>query len=465
MLLLSLLASVLIATASATIIQSGPDIQAAIAKASPGDTIIVGAGEHSTFEVDKPLKILAAGAEIRAGIQKPAITISSDGVSISGFRIEGVGKDTTSKFDYYMQNPEAAAGQRLDLPNAAIIVNGNDAVIGNTTIFGAEAGVFADSSMNISLLNDTFESCGSGAILKAFDPGKIVGCTFSKCDNYGLDIEGCSEFTICNNSLIDTANVGILLKDSTKCKVTDNLFSGNMEGLFLWNSTFNDILRNSADYNSYGIVLAGSDNNTVMYNNADENSRSEIVKGFGVGISLQANSSKNVVAKNTARKNFNGFEAIEGCKLNVIYGNNATDNTHGLRMDKNYNNLIFGNNFARNEINAYENDSRNTWNTTVGNYYSDYKGKYGNNDGIGDQPYALPGMESKSVDLRPLVRPYAAPLISVDDLRAESLMYARYSSLEDEGTEPYRIVNGAIVIQAKGPTGPPTFPESKPILD
>ena len=44
-------------------------------------------------------------------------------------------------------------------------------------------------------------------------------------------------------------------------------------------------------------------------------------------------------------------------------------------------------------------------------------------------------------------------------------MYARYSSLEDEGTEPYRIVNGAIVIQAKGPTGPPTFPESKPILD
>jgi len=465
LLLLSLLASVLVTNASATIIQSGPDIQAAIAKASPGDTIIVGAGDHSTFEVDKPLKILAAGAEIRAAIQKPAITISSDGVSISGFRIIGVGKDTTSKFDYYMQNPEAAAGQRIDLPNAAIIVNGNDAVIGNTTIFGAEAGVFADSGINISLLNDTFESCASGAILKSFDPGKIAGCTFSKCNNYGLDIEGCSEFTICNSSLLNTANVGVLLKESSKCKVIDNLFSGNMEGLFLWNSTFNDILKNSADHNSYGIVLAGSDNNTVMDNNANENSRSEIVKGFGVGISLQANSSRNVVAKNTARNNFNGFEATEGCKLNVIYGNNASDNTHGLRMDKNYNNLIFGNNFARNKINAYENASRNTWNTTTGNYYSDYTGKDGNNDGIGDQPCALPGMESKSVDLRPLVRPYAAPLISVEELMAESLTYARYSNLEYEKTKPYSIVNGAIVIQAKGPTGPPTFSASKPIFD
>lgn len=465
LLLLSILASMLISSASASIIQSGPDIQAAIARAVSGDTIIVGAGEHGTFEVDKPLRIIAAGAEIHAEIQKPAITIGSDGVSVSGFRIQGIGKDTASKFNYYMQNPEAAAGQRLDLPNAAIIVNGNDAVIDNTTIFGAEAGVFADSSMNISLLNDTFEDCDSGVILKSFDPGRIVGCTFSKCDKAGLDMERCSEFTVYNNRIMSTTNIGMLLKESYNCNVTDNLFSGNTEGLALWNSTSIDVLGNMADHNYYGILLAGSDNNTVMGNNADENARSEIATGFGVGISLQGNSSRNVVAKNNARKNFNGFEAIKGCRLNVIYGNNASDNTHGLRMDKNYNNLIFGNNFARNEINAYENASRNTWNTTIGNYYSDYKGKDGNSDGIGDQSYTVPGMESKSIDLRPLVRPYAAPIISVNVLRGEPLMYARYGSLDDDYTRPYRIVNGAVVIQAKGPTGPPTFAESKSIFD
>ncbi len=466
LLLLSLLASLLISSASATIIQSGPDIQAAIANANPGDTIIVGAGEHNIFEVDKPLKVLAAGAEIRAGIQKPAITISSDSVSVSGFRIVGVGKDTTSKFDYYMQNPGAAAGQRLDLPNAAILVNGNDVVIDNTTIFGAEAGIFTDSALNISLLNDTFESCDSGVILKSCDPGKIVSCVFSKCNKAGMDIEGCSEFVISNNSVKDTTNVGLLLKESDECNVTDNLFSGNIEGLALWNSTFIDVLRNSADHNYYGILLSGSDNNTIMDNNANDNSRSEIVKGFGVGISLQGNSSCNVIARNTARRDFNGFEAIKGCKLNVIYGNNATDNTHGLRMDKNYNNLIFGNNFARNTINAYENLSRNTWNTSVGNYYSDYKGKDVNGDGIGDQPYKLPGTtNTKSVDLKPLIRPYAARKLSVNELRSEPVIYARYSSLVNEDETPYKIVSGAIVIQAKEPTGPPTFPESKPIFD
>ena len=43
-------------------------------------------------------------------MQKPAIKVNSDGVTISGFRILGVGKDTTAKFNYYMQNPTAAAG-------------------------------------------------------------------------------------------------------------------------------------------------------------------------------------------------------------------------------------------------------------------------------------------------------------------------------------------------------------------
>jgi nitrous oxidase accessory protein len=407
--ILSLLAFVVSSCACATVIQSGPDIQVAIDGARAGDTIIVGAGQHTTFEVDKPLTILAIGAAIKAGVQKPAITINADGVRISGFRIEGMGKDTTAEFNYYMANPRAAAGQRLDLPNAALIVNGNDAIITNTTVFGAQAGVFTDSTMNISLLNDTFESCDTGAFLNSCSPGRVEGCRFSGCKNYGLDIEGCSDLLLLKNSIVNTVNAGVLLKESTQCSVIDNLFSGNTEGLALWNTTLTDISGNEADHNYYGILLTESDNNTVTNNNADENTRSEIIaSGVGMGISLQANSSSNVVAENTARKNFNGLELTKGCKLNVIYGNNATDNTHGLRMDKNYNNLVYGNNFARNQINAYENDSSNTWNTTIGNYYSDYKGKDANGDGIGDQPYGLPGMDSKSSDLKPLVRPYAA---------------------------------------------------------
>lgn len=462
--LLLLLAIALVPCVFASVIQAGPDIQTAIIKASPGDIILVGAGEYSTFDVDKPLTIRAEGASIHAGMQKPAITINTDGASISGFRIQGVGKDTTSKFNYYMQNPQAAAGNRLDLPNSAIVINGNDAVVADTTIFGAQAGLFADSAMNISLLNNTFESCESGVILKGCSPGRVEDCLFSSCNKAGLDIEGCSGLVLWRNSMANTVNVGMLLKDSTQCKVKDNVFSGNTEGLALWGSTFNDILENHCDHNYYGILLAGSDNNTVMDNKAEENSRSEIVSGFGVGISLQANSSRNVIAKNTARKNFNGLEMTKGCKLNIVYGNNASDNTHGLRMDKNYNNLIYGNNFARNKINAYENASSNTWNASIGNYYNDYKGKDLDGDGIGDQAYRLPGTDSKSYDSRPLIRPYAAALKGAEDLRAEPLSYARHS-LDEEEAAPYRIVNGAIVIKSRIPTSPPKWPDSKPIMD
>ncbi len=465
LILLALLASAFLPCASAITIKSGPDIQAAVSKATQGDTILVESGDYSPFDVDKALNIVAAGAMIHAAVQKPAITISSDGVSISGFKIEGVDKDTTSKFDYYMQNPQAAAGQRLDLPNAAIIVKGNDIIITNVTIFGAQAGIFVDSASNLSLLNDTFESCDSGVTINGGSLGNIGRCSFSNCNKAGIDLERCSAFAIQNNSIMNTVHVGLLLKESDKCSVRDCLFSGNTEGLALWNSSFNEVRRNSADHNYYGILLAGSDNNTVIENRAEDNSRSEIVSGFGIGISLQANSSRNVVARNTARKNFNGLELTKGCRLNAVYGNNASDNKHGLRMDKNYNNLIYGNNFIRNDINAYENASQNTWNTTIGNYYSDYKGKDVDGNGIGDQPYHLPGMDSKSSDLRPLIKQYSAATLNWDDLRAEAMRYARYSGQEEEEAKPYKLVNGAIVIESRRPTSPPKWPESKPIFD
>jgi nitrous oxidase accessory protein len=48
----------------------------------------------------------------------------------------------------------------------------------------------------------------------------------------------------------------------------------------------------------YGILVSGSNNNTVLDNVAKDNRRNEIVKGFGIGISLQENSSYNIVARN-----------------------------------------------------------------------------------------------------------------------------------------------------------------------
>ena len=96
--------------AAADVIQAGRDVQSAIDSAQPGDMVLVKAGEVNSFVVDRPLTIEGQDSPtVSAAMQKPAIKVLSDGVTVSGFAIRGVAKDTTAKFNYYMQNPAAAA--------------------------------------------------------------------------------------------------------------------------------------------------------------------------------------------------------------------------------------------------------------------------------------------------------------------------------------------------------------------
>ncbi|MDD1752758.1 MAG: hypothetical protein LUQ38_06705, partial [Methanotrichaceae archaeon] len=164
---------------------------------------------------------------------------------------------------------------------------------------------------------------------------------------------------------------------------------------------------------------------------------------------------------NAANRNFNGLEVTRGCKVNAIYGNNATDNVHGIRMDKCRNNIIYGNDFVRNKINAYENSSHNIWNTTFGNFYSDYRGEDYNRDGIGDTPYDLPGGDSDSADSKPLMHPFVPSTIDMKGLRAEASRIANYFPEEEL---PYKKIDGVILIRSNKPVAPPKWPQSKPLF-
>ncbi|MDM7934973.1 MAG: NosD domain-containing protein [Methanothrix sp.] len=448
-------------SAEAATIEAGPDIQAAIRSAESGDTILVGPGDHSSFEVDRPLTIIGQGGPVlRARIQQPAVRIRSDRVSISGFRIIGVGKDQAAKFDYYMQNPALAAGRRLDLPNAAVLVMGNDVTVQDTTIFGAQVGVLAEDSDRLKLRNLTLYSCDSGVTLTRCLEGALEGCLFSGCSKYGLYADTCQKIKLSGSRFLNTTNAGALFKGSELCLIEGSVFSGNTFGLSIWNSTQILARGNRADHNYYGLLISQSSNNTIIGNVAADNSREEIVSGFGVGISLQENSSENVIAGNTAKGNFNGLEVSKGCRFNVIFGNNATDNSHGIRMNENRNNLIYCNNLVGNMINAYENDSLNIWNTTLGNHYSDYQGRDEDGDGLGESPYALPG--GRSHDHHPLMERYATSMIDEASLRHEVGLYATYPPADDEVPD-YRVEEGTIVISSRVPTSPPRWSDSRPL--
>ncbi len=466
LLALLLFCLILSCPASGERIQSGPDIQAAIDSASTGDIITVGAGNYSSIVVDRPLTLIGEGRVVlNAALQNPAVTVESNGVTLEGFQIYGVGKDTTAKFEYYMTNREAARGLRLDMPNAAIVVKGSGFVLSNSSIIGAQAGIYALDAYGITLKDCTLNGCDTGLVVSGGRKINVLGCDIINCRKYGLDIEWSRDITIRNSSIINNSNVGILLREGENGSFDDNAISGCTFGLSLWNASYNQVRRNQVGHNYYGILVTNqSSYNNITDNLLIDNSRGEITAGFGIGLSLQENSSHNLVEGNTASGNYNGLEVSKGCQYNAVYANIARENKHGIRMNENRNNLIFGNNFIDNNINAYENLSRNIWNTTTGNYYSDYQGEDENKDGIGDQPYSLPGPESVSRDHMPSLRPFGEGEAGLGQAEIHELI-RKYATLpeEEEAQPAARLQDGMMVISSPRPSSPPQWSDSEPL--
>ncbi len=429
------------------IVVSG-DLQAAIDRATPGDTVVVSAGDYGPFTVDKNLTILGIGSpSARARTQEPAISIRADGVNIRGFEVVGVPKNQEDKFNFYMGQSNPKPYRTLNLPNSGILVDGDDVVIEDLYVEGSEAGILVEGSENFTIRNSSFERCDRGLLLQDCDGGKIEGCSFNGCEKFGVYLEGCDDISIEENAATRNSGAGIMLKESSRCLVRDNDLVENWEGLFVWNSTFCDLSENRADRNVYyGIVVSSGSNNSIIKNVARKSGGGEFSL-LGMGISIQENSSNNLVAGNVLEENLHGLDLTRGCTFNLIFCNEISKNSNGIRLDKNENNLVYQNNFNRNLISGYDNASHNFWNATVGNYYDDYRGRDRDGDGVGDDPYWIPKGSSCAVDWRPLMQP-AEMVIDPEKARDDLSRYATYEPVEEL---PYKVKNDKIVIGRNEP--------------
>jgi nitrous oxidase accessory protein len=425
------------------------DLQAAIDGASPGDIIVVPAGEYQPFTVDKPLTIRGEGRpSARAKTQNPAITIRADGVRLQGFEVEGVPKNQEDKFRYYMDISVRKPQYSLNQPNSGILVDGDDVLLEEVEVTGSEAGILAKDARNFTIKNSTLLRCDAGLMLQGCDGGRIEGSTLRECKKYGASVEGSTEISFEKNQVVGNSGVGVMVKESSGCLVRENAFVENWQGLFLWNSTLCDLLENSADRNVYyGMVIASGSNNSILNNQAKKTGGGEF--GLqGIGISIQENSTYNLVGGNVISENLNGLDLTRGCRFNLIFSNEIRDNSNGIRLDKNENNLVYKNNFRDNLITGYDNASHNFWNGSVGNYYDDYRGQDRDGDGIGDDPYWIPKGSSCVVDWRPLI----SPADGVVDIEAARLDLAQYAIYNPEDDLPYRMENNTIVIGIKEPS-------------
>jgi len=110
-------------------------------------------------------------------------------------------------------------------------------------------------------------------------------------------------------------------------------------------------------------------------------------------------SSNCTVTNNTFEDSWRALDI--GGSGNRIYKNRIQHNKIGIYLESwSRGNFIYDN-FFNNTINAYiEPGSVNFWNTTVGNYWSDYNGTDSNGDGIGDTPYII---DENNIDYLPLM--------------------------------------------------------------
>ncbi|WP_440955330.1 right-handed parallel beta-helix repeat-containing protein [Methanosarcina sp. Mfa9] len=160
---------------------------------------------------------------------------------------------------------------------------------------------------------------------------------------------------------------GIDLIDSSGCVLSDNVVARNERGIYVEGSVDNVLLNNIISTITYEALTLLECSNSTLENN--------IITGSELGVYFERSVS-NIMSNSTVEWNYEG-----------IFLSNSTEN------------LFYGNEFA-NEINAVDYGT-NSWNTTVGNSWSDYAGEDSDGDGIGDTPYVI-NESTESIDYLPI---------------------------------------------------------------
>lgn len=151
------------------------------------------------------------------------------------------------------------------------------------------------------------------------------------------------------------------------------------------------------------IIQNGSLFTGIRAASSDNTLRKNTVRGFGQGIFL-ISSQRSTIAANNILENDRVGIVLEASNSNDIENNIVTKNTVGITLDEySLSNRINRNNFINNQ-NVISKSATSQWSSQdtfsytylgqkeqsrIGNYWSDYRGKDRNGDGIGDTSYTI----------------------------------------------------------------------------
>lgn len=324
-------------------------IRKALSVAQSGDTIIVNAGvyKEGNIIIDKPLHFVGKDYPILDGeLRHEIISIKSDNVSVSGFRIQNSGRTAMSD------------------PGGIKVYDAKNVTIEKNILTNNYFGIYLQYAANCIIKNNVIKASQK----EENQSGNGVHCW--KSDN--LQIIG---------NKIEGHRDGIYFEFVTHSVIWRNIAKNNLRyGLHFMFSHNNAYITNYFKNNGAGVAVMFT-KKVVMINNTFEENWGDATYGVLFKELSDCYLSGNRFIKNTTGIYFDGSNRITA-ERNLFKGNGW-----GMRMQANCVDItISHNNFMGNTFDVTTNGSL-TLNQFFENYWDKYEGYDLDKDKIGDVPY------------------------------------------------------------------------------
>lgn len=258
----------------------GDDVNAALAAAAPGDTLLFAAGAYAaplTVPPGKPGLVLKAKGEVvvdglPGGLPAgPLLTVQSDGVTVQGFTLqharegasdEGVLADDDGNFGT-VDGLVLRDCRILDCSGPALLSAGDDVVLDGVTVDGCAGVVLAGDGARIE--RSTFLHVTGDALTIAGDDAFVSRCSVSQAA-YGIQVTGDrAEVRSCTVAGCEFTAITVSGSDFTLAK---NAVSHCGQGLVVGTSVVLGLVESNraSDCRAYGLLILDCESLTVRKN-------------------------------------------------------------------------------------------------------------------------------------------------------------------------------------------------------